>query len=294
MDKELVEKKLASKGTNLDKLRQAFKAQQDEGGGGNYNWWKPQWQDNVVRILPAMDPEDVFFHPTARHRVNGEFYYCLKYDVDPETGRGKKCPICEARTRLFRSGDVDLIKIAKDIKAKKQFLMNLIDRASEDPARVYVYAAGVKIYNKIVSTMLDDDIDITDVDNGFDFIVKKEEGPKSEAGQFPAYDNSRAKRKSEPLHKDPEVAQKILDGRNTLKAIPRFDDAERLQAAVDGYIQSLTDGTAKSEQFFEGEGDKTPAPAGAAPSAKAQSHLADFRKKLTDSLRAEDDEEDEN
>lgn len=272
--------------TNLEKLREQFNATKDASSGGGHNWWKPQWQDNTVRILPAIDPEEVFSVPTARHRVDGEFYYCLKYDVDPKTGHGKKCPLCDARTRLFRSGDPDLIKIARDIKAKKQFLMNLIDRKDEDQTKVYVYAAGVKIYNKIVSTMIDDDIDITDVENGFDFIVKKEEGPKNEFGQFPVYDNSRAKRKPEPLHKEPEVAQKILENRTDLKSIPRFEDVETLQSAIDGYIQNLTSSGGKSEEFYQED-----SPDGETQvSEKAKTSVKDFKEKLRASLK--DDDED--
>lgn len=282
------ETKKTGTGTNLEKLKEQFNATKDSSGGGGHNWWKPQWQDNNVRILPAIDPEEVFSVPTARHRVDGEYYYCLKYDMDPKTGRGKKCPLCDARTRLFRSGDPDLIRIARDIKAKKQFLMNLIDRKDEDQTKVYVYAAGVKIYNKIVSTMIDDDIDITDIDNGFDFVVKKEEGPKNEFGQFPSYDNSKAKRKPEPLHKDPEVIAKILENRTNLKAIPRFEEEDVLQSAIDGYIQNLTNGGSKSEEFY---GDDKPESADTGDKAKAT--VKDFKEKLKASLKADDDDDEE-
>jgi len=285
------ETKKTGKGTNLDKLREQFNSQKSTGEGGGHNWFKPQWQDNNVRILPAIDPDDVFSVPTARHRVDGEFYYCLKYNVDPKTGRGGKCPLCDARTRLFRSGDPDLIRIARDIKAKKQFLMNLIDRKDEDQTKVYVYAAGVKVYGKIVSTMIDDDIDITDVDNGFDFVIKKEEGPKNEFGQFPVYDNSKAKRKQSPLHENPEVAAKILENRTDLKAIPKFEDEEVLQSAIDGYIQNLTSGGAKNEEFY---GDDKPEPeSGDGTSDKAKSSVKDFKEKLKASLKADEEDDEE-
>lgn len=272
-------------GTNLDKLREQFNASKGSGSGGSYNWFRPQWQDNIVRILPAIDPEDVFSVPTARHRVDGEFYYCLKYDADPESGHGKSCPLCNARTRLFRSGDPDLIKIAREIKAKKQFLMHLIDRKDvEDPTKVYVYAAGVKIYNKIVSTMIDDEIDITDIAEGFDFVVKKEEGPKTEFGQFPSYDNSKAKRKNSPLSDDPDTTKKILENRSDLKQIPRFEEAEVLQAAIDNYIQSLTSGG--KEEFYSGSEKSESSSAAGAPSEKAKSRIDSFKEKLKAQLNA--------
>jgi len=282
------EKKVSSKGTNLEKLKRAFEAEKSNNEGG-MNWWRPQFGINTVRILPAEDPEDIFFFPTARHKIDEDYYYCLKYHTDSETGRGEKCPVCETRKRLFRSGDPTLIRIAKDIKAKKQFLMNLIDRASEDPAKVFIFAAGVKINDKICSSMIDDNIDITDVEKGYDFIVKKEEGPKTENGTFPSYDNSKAKRASTPLHDDAEVVQAILESRNDLKSIPRFDSPEVLQNAIDSYIKNLTEGGSKNDKFYEEEGNKgeeTPA-----PSQKAKASISDFKKKLQDSLKVDDDEE---
>lgn len=286
-------------GTNLDKLRQVFN-ESNTGGGGSYNWWRPNWGDNVVRVLPAIDPDDVFFLETARHRINGEWFYCLKFQPDPETGRPQKCPICEARTRLFRSGDADLIKIAKDIKPKKQYLMNLVDRKDEDETKVHVFASGVKIWNKMVTTMLDDDIDITDVEEGYDFLIKKEEGPKTENGQFPSYDNSKAKRKATPLHEDPKVAKQILENRVELSEVPRFDEPAVLQGAVDAYIQSLTDPTS-NEEFYDDDSSKqeaatetAPKPATSKKSSSGGSNIKDFKAKLAQQLRQTDeDDEDE-
>lgn len=276
--------KKVNTGTNLERLKQAFDASKGS-GGGNYNWWRPDWGDNVVRILPSIDPDGLFFHETARHRISGEWFYCLKFDADPETGRGKTCPICEARTRFFRSGDADLIKIAKEIKAKKQYLMNVVNRKGDDPTLVSVYAGGIKIWNKMVTTMLDDEIDITDIEEGYDFLIKKEEGPKTEFGQFPSYDNSKARRKSTPLNEDPKVIKQILDNRSEVSEIPRFEDEAILQAAIDSYIKSLND-SSPDESFY---GDEEAAEA--EPSSKAKNNVTNFKDKLAAQLRSDDDED---
>ncbi len=273
--------------TNLDRLKQAFQASGSE-GGGSYSWWKPDWGDNLIRVLPSIDPDGLFFVETARHRIDGEWFYCLKYDVDSETGRGKKCPICEARTRLFRSGDADLIKIAKEIKAKKQYLINLVDRKGNDSAQVRLYGAGVKIWNKMVTTMIDDEIDITDVEEGYDFLIKKEEGPKTEIGTFPNYDNSKAKRKSSPLDDDPKVVGNILNSRIDLTEVARFDDEAVLQSSVDSYISNLTD-TTSDDEFYGDEKTAASSDEEQKSSAKAKGNVADFRSKLAAQLRSDDD-----
>src|SRR5208337_2570307 len=135
--------------------------------------------------------------------------------------------------------------------------------------------------------MIDDNIDITDTEKGYDFIVKKEEGPKTENGTFPSYDNSKAKRASTPLHDDPEVVKAILESRNDLKLIPRFDSPDILQNAIDSYIKNLTEGGTKNDKFYEEEDKGEEAPA---PSQKAKNSISDFKKKLQDQLKVEDDE----
>lgn len=290
-------------GTNLEKLRQKFEEQKRGAAGvGNVNWWRPQWGDNLVRVLPPIQEDDVFFHETARHRINGEWFYCLKHKKDPETGRGMSCPACNKRNRLYKSGDASLQKIAKEIKAKKQFLMNIIDRNADDPTQVYVFAAGIKIWNKMTSLMLDDDIDITDTEEGYDFLIKKEEGPKTEQGTFPTYDNSKPKMKASPLHEDEETAEKILKARYKLEEIPTFEDPERIQEAIDQYLKEVTGEPAANEEFYDEDSsssssNKQEESSGSNNQQQSsgnsnKSDIADFKAKLKNQLSDDDDDED--
>lgn len=276
-------KKTTNTGTNLDRLRERFGK---EKSGVSANYWRPDWGNNTIRILPAVDPDDIFYVERHRHRIDDEWHYCLKFDIDPETGRGKHCPVCEARKKLFRTNDSAMIAIARDIKPKKQYLMNIVDRKSDDPTQVFVYAPGIKLKDKIVGIMLDDDIDITDVESGSDFIVKKEEGPKSEAGQFPMYDNSKASRKETPLDEDPKVVAKILENRYDLHNLVHFEDEETLRSIVDSYIKSLT--TDEASDFYSEDEEESEAPS---KSRKSKSKSLDsFKSKLQSQLRDEDDE----
>jgi hypothetical protein len=285
----MAKKQSANTSTNLDKLRQVF-SESKGAGSGNINWWSPNWGDNVIRVLPPINEDDVFFFETGRHRINGEWFYCPSYQTDPETGRAKKCPICETRKRLYRSGDEDLISIAKELKVRKQYMMNIIDRKADDPETVRVYRAGVKLWNKMVTTMLDDDIDITDVEEGYDFLVKKEEGPRTENGTFPSYDNSKARRKPSPLHEDPKVVKEILSNRYELKDIPTFDDPETLQSAVDAYIKSVTQPpTASEENFYSDDDDESESKKDSSSSSKKD--ISDFKNKLKQQLDSDDDDE---
>jgi hypothetical protein len=281
-------KKTVNTGTNLDRLRERFGK---EKSGVSANYWRPDWGNNTIRILPAVDEEDVFYVERHRHRIDDEWHYCLRFDIDSETGRGKRCPVCEMRRKLFRTNDKAMIEIAREIKPKKQYLMNIVDRKSDDPTQVFVYAPGVKLKDKIVSIMLDEDIDITDVEAGYDFIVKKEEGPRTDAGQFPTYENSKAARKETPLHEDPKVVTKILDNRYDLHNLVHFEDEETLQTIVDNYIKSLTSG--ESNEDFYGE-DESENERGESRTSKSRSKkLDDFKSKLKSQLREDEDDFDE-
>ena len=279
-------KKTVNTGTNLDRLRERFGK---EKSGVSANYWRPDWGNNTIRILPATDPDDVFYVERHRHRIDDEWHYCLKFDIDDETGRGKNCPVCEARKKLFRTNDNAMIAIARDIKPKKQYLMNIVDRKSDDPTQVFVYAPGIKLKDKIVGIMLDEEIDITDVEAGFDFVVKKEEGPQTDQGQFPTYENSKASRKETPLDEDPKVVAKILNNRYDLHNLVHFEDESTLKTIADNYIKSLTS-DAGSESFYdESEEEET-----SKSKPKKSKSLDSFKSKLQSQLRDEDDlDEDE-
>jgi len=274
-----VEKSKINKGSNLDKLREAF----SNSGGGNVRWWQPEWGDNVIRILPPIDPDGLFFLETARHRVDGYWFECLHYQIDEDTGKPKNCPICDARKRLFKSGDKTLIEVAKAIKGKLQYLMNIIQRKGDEPTAVKIWGAGVKIWKKMMKDMLDDELDITDVDKGYDFQVTKEEGPKTDKGTFPNYDTSKIKRKSSALNEDEKVIDQILDNRIVLESVHKFEAEEVLQSAIDSYIESLTD-TSKNKEFYEEKSD-TEVPVETEKTTKtSKTKLDDFKRKLNEKM----------
>jgi hypothetical protein len=268
--------------SNLDRLREQYNKNKSE-GGGNFNWWKPNFGNNTIRVLPPTDEENaLFYYETARHQIDEDWFYCLKYKKDAD-GKTHKCPACDARKKLFRSEDKGLVAIAKKLKAKKQYMMNIIDRKAEDPTQVFLYAPGVKLWTKMVQTMLNNDIDITDVENGYDFLVMKEEGAKTEKGTFPSYDNSEAKRKSSPLSDDPKVSKKILDARLDLESIPKFEDEATMQAALDTFVGGISSGTSNDEFYDEPEeGDKPK------PSTVAGTKFSKFKNDLHKQLRTED------
>ena len=276
--KRSVKVEKTDKASSLEKLKEAYN-KRDSGGSG-VRWWRPEWGDNVIRILPEIEQDDVFYFETATHYIDNERYYCLSFKTDEETGKKMKCPICEARRRLFRSGDEDLAAIAKEFKPKLQYLMNIVEvkKQSDETPQVKVWGAGVKIWKKIVKDMLDDDLLITDVEEGYDFKVIKDEGAKTEKGTFPNYDASKIARRASPLSEDEEEIEAILDQRYVLSDIPKFDSYESLETMIENYINSITNSAnTEDEEFYDEDEDEDKSPK---KGKSDKSKLDEFKKKL--------------
>ena len=180
---------------DLAKLREAHANLNKQGGGDNEGKYVILKKGtNVVRILPPKDPTDLFYAETKIHRVvdeegNNRNFHCRKM-------HDEECPVCDAyfalwkkHNQLFpdketaRKEDSEFKKAARSIKPGKRFYMNVVDR--DDDNKVKVLSVGIKVMDKILADILGDFGDITDLKEGRDFKVEK-----NEDGQWPDYSKS--------------------------------------------------------------------------------------------------------
>ena len=108
-----------------------------------------------------------------------------------------------------------------------------MDRESGD---VKILSIGVILFKKIIAAMLDEDFgDITDPENGHDFkIVKIMEG------QWPKYDQSQPRPKSEPLGSKAEIAS-VMDSLHEIHDLVKLEEYED----VKNYAASLVGGASE-------------------------------------------------
>jgi hypothetical protein len=159
--------------SNLDALKKAF---DDNKRGGNFKFWKPiKYGKYTVRFLPPYEPDGLFYKETAQHKIGDNYLFCPKTEGEP-------CPICEKYKKLWDEGSDAAIALAKEIKPRKQYLYNItvkdeLGKAVDDPTKVFVYMSGKNLYDALMDYFFDEEYgDLTDVENGYDFVIDKSEG----------------------------------------------------------------------------------------------------------------------
>lgn len=190
----------------LDRVReqkQRTEEQLSRGGGSvvGAKWWRPGTGSNTIRILPPWSDDskyqDMFWREIHQHWGVSEDQrgpvMCPKLTPDLEG----ECPICEliAELRADKANPAAQQR-ARDIRAKKAFLLNIVDlkdptytasdvaewrKSSPDKEcpfeagddKVQVYACPLSIFDQILGIMDSSGLDITDLEDGRNITIKK-------------------------------------------------------------------------------------------------------------------------
>lgn len=138
------------------------------------NWFSPQKGDNLVRIMPNKNPEELFFKQLYIHYIkvkkkDGNVVNvpvrCLK-DFD------KTCPLCECYSDLVLSEETK--DEAKDFRPIERYIYNLFDYSKK---QVLVYAAPMTVHGGFMEWIEELDTDISDLELGHDFKIVKNVDP---------------------------------------------------------------------------------------------------------------------
>lgn len=235
----------------------------------------PEWNDTLasrstMRILPGKKTEsnnsESFFTETLLHKINGKNYHCPRKI-------GRPCPVCEYNRALWATEKDENIAIARDLKAKKRFYMNVIARerivankeTGENEVRLndgpLIYSCGVKVFEKILKFIVDEEYgDITNLIEGYDFQVRKEK-----QGDWPNYDDSRALKNSSIAGSEDEIAT-WMDNLHDLNTLIRHESYDDLKLQLDIYRGVANDPFASEQSKAETESVITNSPVSAIPS----------------------------
>jgi len=195
-------------------------------GNANSDFLKKFYQipegSNAIRILPWKDEGREFYAETKIHRVpqpdnTVRNVHCRKI-------HGEACPLCDTYYALWKTGRKEDEDLARQIKPRARYYMNILDRESGD---VKILSIGVILFKKIIAAMLDEDFgDITDPENGHDFkIVKIMEG------QWPKYDQSQPRPKSEPMGSKAEIAS-VMDSLHEIHDLVKLEEYEDVKKSA--------------------------------------------------------------
>lgn len=218
-------------GIDLDALRRKHEALL--GGNSNNNksgddflqkFYQIPEGSNAVRILPWREEDREFYAETKIHRVTmpdgtNRNFHCRKV-------HGESCPMCDLYYGLWKTGSQEDEDLARKIKPRARYYMNILDRES---GQVKILSVGVIVFKKIIAAILDEDFgDITDLENGHDFKIVKEMEPGS---PWPKYDQSAPRPKSSPAESPAKVAA-IMDSLHEIHDLVKLEDYEDMKQAV--------------------------------------------------------------
>ena len=175
-----------------------------------------------VRVLPAKDPDENFYAETGIHRINDKNHHCPRV-------KGNDCPICDLSFKLWNTKDEGNMAIARQIKARKRFYLNAVERETGD---VKILSVGIKLFSKILDCFFDDDFgDITDLKEGNDFKIVKDK-----SGEWPNYDKSAPKPIKSEAGSDMEVATWMdsLHDIQGLVKVATYEDLKQMAMEITG------------------------------------------------------------
>lgn len=182
----------------------------------------------AVRILPPVKGGKLFQY-NRTHKMNGRSVHCPRPLVNGKWDRNVPCPICDYYSGLWRQIDkiekakgkdcpeaAGLKEEARSIKPVERYYYNAIVRSmfvdgkelkNEGPR---ILSVGVILHKMIIRAIVGEDGDpdsklgnITDLKNGWDFIIRKEVTAGSEG--FPKYDRSGFARNQTPAGTPDEI-----------------------------------------------------------------------------------------
>jgi hypothetical protein len=182
---------------------------------------------SVVRVLPAKDEAtQEFYAETAIHRLNDKNYHCPRV-------KGGKCPVCDTYYNMWKEINAigketpkgkELQDLARQIKSRKRYYMNVIDRRDES---VKILSVGQKLFGKVLDCFFDEDFgDITDMKEGWDFKIVKDT-----QGQWPNYDKSSPKPKQSEAGTDAQNA-KWMDELHDIHGLVKVADYDELKSMM--------------------------------------------------------------
>ncbi len=254
------------------------------GSKKDYNddrFWKPtrDKSDNgyaVVRFLPPVEGEDVPWVRIFNHGFKGKGGWLI--DNCPTT-IGKKCPVCEANSALWNTGNEADKDVARNRKRKLQYIANIMvitDSKNPDAeGKVFLYKFGKKIFDKIQEVLqpeFDDETPMNPFDfwKGADFKIKIRK-----VGGFVNYDKSEFDSPSEFLDGDDGNLEEVWTKQYKLQEFiqeDQFKSYDELKVRLDmvlGGGASTTGRVAQSaEDIADNSNDEAPVTKRPAPSSK--------------------------
>lgn len=282
-------KDLKKKSQDISKLTQELE-KMNKGGAESYKddrFWRPELDKAqngfaVIRFLPPVEGEEVPWVRVFNHGFKGPGGWFIE---NCPTTVGKKCPICEANSELWNSGNDSSKTLASARKRKLTYIANIMviqdPKHPENEGKTFLFKFGKKIFDKIMEKLQPESneydpvepLNVFDYWQGANFKLRV----RSVAG-YVNYDKSEFDSPSALLGGDDAKLESLWKKQHSLKAFTdpaEFKSYEELKAKFD----SVNKGTSspKSAEEDEIEEEDTPKPVSKSkPAAKIPEKKASY------------------
>jgi gp32 DNA binding protein like len=216
---------------DIKKMREKLNKLNDKSGKGKTTqYWKPiENADSSIRIVPTEDGDplkEYYFH-YLRSEKKFQSVLC------PKKNFGENCPMCDLVSKLYKEGDEESRKMAKDMSAKQRFFSPIVVRGEEEKG-VQLWGYSKTIYEELLKLMLNPEYgDITDPDEGLDLVVSS----SKKAGKMFAETSLTPKRKSSPLASRKELITEIVNHGTDFDNLFERKTASQVAEILDNFLK---------------------------------------------------------
>jgi len=231
---------------NFEKLKESMKTRLDEieNRGNKFAEAFLQIKEGTttIRLLPPKDEDSPLWAETRIHRIpqgeNIKAVQCLKIFDKP-------CPICDLYYALWKTGSTRDSDLAKAIKGRARYYLNVVER---DSNKVKIWSIGEKLFQKVATTMLDDDYgNIVDLEKGHDFkIVMVKDG------KWPDYSQSAPRPKPSPAGNKKEIDE-YMNSLHDINTLVKEEDYEEVKTITETLMAEHSMGMPGSDKSSQEE-----------------------------------------
>jgi len=222
---------------DIKKMREKLNKLNDKSGGKGKTtqYWRPvENADSTIRIVPTEDGDplkEYYFHYLRSEDKKFQSVLC------PKKNFGENCPMCDLVSKLYKEGDEESRKMAKDISAKQRFFSPIVVRGDEDKG-VQLWGYSKTIYEELLKLMLNPEYgDITDPDEGLDLVVSS----SKKSGKLFAETSLTPKRKASPLASRKELMTEIINHGTDFDNLFERRTASQVAEILDSFLKGGSD-----------------------------------------------------
>lgn len=221
---------------DMSKMRERLNKLQAKNDGNGSAFWRPSEGGQTIRIVAPKDGDpfkDFFFHYNVGSNSG---FLC------PNKNYGDPCPVCDFSKKLFKEGDEESVKMAKELMARRRFFSPVLVRGEENLG-VKIWGYGKMAYETLLNLVLNPEYgDITDVEQGTDLDLQYGKAP----GQSYPQTKLTPKRSTSPVCAEatPETCKEILDAVPDLSSLFERKTTEEVQSYMDEFLS--TDSSAEN------------------------------------------------